>query len=206
MLTMNPLPSKPPPLVIVLSGPSGVGKDFIMGRLKEHDLPLAFITTCTTRPRRPAEVDGKDYRFLEHTEFERLLAQNEFLEHANVYGYLYGVPKQAVREELARGRDVFLKVDVQGARTIKQALPGAVLVFLAPPSLEELAARLRGRNTESPADLERRLETAATEMAELPLFDYVIVNRNGGVEQVVAEIAAIMTAEKLRVQPRECRL
>jgi guanylate kinase len=203
---MSPSPSNPRPLVIVLSGPSGVGKDFILSRLKENGPPLGFITTCTTRPPRPAEVDGQDYRFLARGEFERLLAQNELLEHASVYGYLYGVPKQPVREALARGQDVFLKVDVQGARTIKQTLPEAVLVFLAPPSLAELSARLRGRRTESPADLERRLQTAAVEMNEVSIFDYVIINHNGGADTVVAELSAIVTAEKLRVRPREYTL
>jgi guanylate kinase len=194
------------PLVVVVSGPSGVGKDYVLSRLKSQDFPAAFIITNTTRPMRAAETDGVDYHFISPAEFKDLVARNEMLEHASVYGHGYGVPKQPVKEALALGKDVIIKVDVQGARTIKKKIPQAIMIFLSPPSMEELAERLNRRHTESSSDLKKRLSTAAREMAELPRFDYVIVNYTGQIDKVVGDIQAIIAAEKLRVKLRKCRL
>ena len=191
------------PLLLVLSGPSGAGKDAVLTRLKELGLPLDFIVTVTTRPRRNSEQDNIDYRFVSEESFQKMIEAKELLEWAKVYGNWYGVPRQPVKQALAEGRDTILKVDIQGATTIKKILPQAVFIFLTPLSKEDLAARLRERNSESASDLDLRLKTAKDEMKRLPMFDYVVVNKQGQIDQVISEIKAIITAEKLRVTPRE---
>ncbi len=196
----------PKPQVLVLSGPSGAGKDFVLNQLRKHGLDLAYIVTNTTRPQRAGEIDGVHYHFVSPDDFCKMIEQDELLEYASVYGNFYGVPKKAVKEALKEGKDVIIKVDVQGAMSIKKALPEAVLLFLMPPSREELECRLRQRNTESRADLERRLRTADAEIEQVPLFDYLVINAVGQIEKVVSDIKSIITAEKLRTTPRECRL
>ncbi len=199
--------NRPPgALLIVLSGPSGVGKDAVLTRLKESGYPLCYIITLTTRPRRDNEQDMVDYHFVSTEEYRSMLAQNELLESANVYGNWYGVPRAAVKMALDRGEDAIIKIDVQGAATIKKTVPEAVFIFLAPPSMEELDARLTWRLTESPADLALRLETAEEEMKQLSRFDYVVVNQSGEMDQTVSAIQAIITAEKHRVTPRRIAL
>ncbi len=198
------LPSNP--LLIVLSGPSGAGKDAVLARMKELDFPLVYIITLTTRPRRPNERDGVDYHFISMEKFQDMLQKNGLLEWAKVYGNCYGVPREAVKEALARGQDVIVKVDVQGAATIKKILPQAIFVFLVPPAMGELATRLEQRHTESPADLALRLKTAEEEMSRLSLFDYVVVNRWQEIDRAVADIKAIITAEKCRVIQRKIAL
>ncbi len=197
---------RPNPLLIVLSGPSGVGKDATLKRMKELGYPFHFVVTVTTRPKRPGEVEGVDYHFISMEEFQRMLESGELLEHANVYGNYYGVPKQDVREALARGEDVLLRIDVQGAATIKKVVPDGVFIFLAPPSMEELIRRLRRRKTESPERLERRIRIAREEMKALPNYDYVVINRDGRLDETVKQIAAIITAEKCRVHRRRIEL
>ena len=187
-----------PPLLLVLSGPSGVGKDSVLARLAEKGLVLRRVPTVTTRPRRPNEQDGVDYRFLSDEEFDTLLAGGGLLEHAEVYGLRYGVPKAPVQEALACGEDVVVRVDVQGAATLKRLLPEAVLVFLAPASLEELEQRLRRRRTEDEAVLRRRLATARREMEDRGIFHYVVVNADGLLEEAADRLAAIIEAEKRR--------
>jgi guanylate kinase len=190
--------SPPPPLLLVVSGPSGVGKDSVLERLAEKGLPFRRVPTVTTRPRRPAERDGIDYRFLKDEEFDRLLAGDGLLEHAEVYGLRYGVPKAPVRKALASGEDVVVRVDVQGAATLRRLLPEAVLVFLAPASLEELERRLRRRRTEDDAVLRGRLATAQREMEQQDLFHHVVVNAEGHLDEAVERLAAIVRAEKRR--------
>lgn len=196
----------PSPLVVVLSGPSGAGKDAVLSAMKARSIPISYIVTNTTRPQRPGEVDNVHYHFVSSQEFESLIKRGELLEHAEVYGRFYGVPKAPVREALAQGKDAIIKVDVQGAMTIKKRLNGAVLIFLMPPSLEELAQRLKGRNTESPGDLEIRLDTARSEIEKLPRFDYVVMSYQDRIEKAVSDIEAIIRAEKLRVTRREYKL
>lgn len=191
------------PLLIVFSGPSGAGKDAILARMKELGYPLKYITTLTTRLRRPNERDNLDYHFVSIERFQEMIKNSELLEWANVYGNWYGVPKQAVKQALDKGQDIIVKVDIQGAATIKKILPQALFIFLIPPSMEELALRLKQRHTESPADLALRLKTAEAEMKQLSQFDYVVVNRADEIDQAVSEIKAIVTAEKCRVNPRE---
>ena len=199
-------PPQPSPVLLVLSGPSGVGKDAVLERMKERRLPLRYVTTVTTRAQRPREVEGKDYFFTSQAEFKELIDQNELLEYAEVYGNFYGVPKAPVREALRGGHNAVVKVDVQGAATIKKIAPEGVFVFLLPPSLEELTKRLSRRLTESPETLKRRLETAPEELSQLGMFDYFVVNHEDKIDQAVDEIAAIITAEKSRVRPRRIEL
>jgi len=174
--------------------------------MKKLDYPLQYITTVTTRPRRAKEKNDIDYHFVSTKRFQEMIARNELLEWANVYGNCYGVPYQPVKQALDKGQDVILKVDIQGAATIKKILPQAVFIFLVPPSMEELAARLKQRHTESPFDLTLRMKTAEEEIKQLPLFDYVVVSKQGEIDQVVSDIKAIITAEKRRVTPREITL
>ena len=204
----NPLPEagSAPPLLVVLSGPSGVGKDAVLSELRQFDRPWHFAVTATTRPMRPGERDGVDYIFLDADTFTRMRERDEFLECAEVYGRWYGVPRSQARDAFRSGKDVFLKIDVQGAATIRRMAPEAVLVFLMPPSLDELEDRLAGRMTESAADLDRRLRTAVDELAQVHHFDYRVVNRNGQLEQAAADIDAIVAAEKCRVTPRLVQL
>jgi guanylate kinase len=167
---------------------------------------MAHITTMTTRPRRPKEKDGIDYNFVTREQFQQLIDQGELLEWANVYGNFYGVPKQAVREALSAGKDTIIKIDVQGAATIKQIVPQAVFIFLAPLTLQELIDRLTIRNTESEENLKLRIDTVKEEMKKIDMFDYLAINEHGKMDCVVDEIRAIITAEKMRVAPREYNL
>ena len=193
-------------LLIVLSGLSGTGKDAVLTRLRESSYPLKFIVTVTTRTKRPGERDGVHYHFVSRNRFQELISRDELLEWANVYGNWYGVPKESVKQALNQGKDVIVKVDVQGAATLKKILPQAVFIFLAPPSMDELVLRLKQRRTESPADLELRIKTAEEELEKLPLFDYVVFNRQDEIDRAVADIEAIIAAEKCRVTLRELAL
>jgi len=194
------------PLFIVISGPSGVGKDAVLDAMRRMRYPLNFAVTATTRPQRQGETDGVDYHFVSKSEFDRMIEKRELLEWANVYGNLYGVPKRQVQESLAEGLDVVVKVDVQGAATIKNILPEAVFIFVAPPSMNDLEKRLKQRKTESGVDLELRMKAAQEEMGSLPLFDYVVVNHEGQVELAVSQIESIVTAEKCRVKARSIEI
>jgi len=197
---------EPQPLLVVLSGPSGAGKDAVLKRMKELGYPFHFVVTVTTRPKRPGEVDGVDYYFISEEEFAQMLARGELLEHAVVYGQHKGIPKRQVREALASGKDVILRIDVQGAATIRKLVPEAVLIFLTAPSEKELLRRLKRRKTETPEELERRIATVREEMKRLPEFDYVVVNRDGALDEAVKTIAAIITAEKCRVKQRKIEI
>ena len=190
------------PLLIVLSGQSGVGKDTVISRMREMGRLFRYVVTATTRPRRAKEKDGEDYHFLSKGEFQQMIDESRLLEWANVYGNYYGVPKDEISKVLSKGMDVIVKVDVQGAATIKKILPQAVFIFLMPPSIEELERRLRQRCSESSADLELRLGKAREEVERLPLFDYVVISRQGKIDDVVSRIYSIVVAEKCRVKPR----
>lgn len=198
----NPGSDQSHPLLVVISGPSGVGKDAVIAELKKRQRPWHFAVTATTRPPRNGETDGLDYIFLEDLDFQELRETNRLLECAEYSGRWYGVPRSQVEEALDAGKDVFLKIDVQGAESIRQIAPEAIFIFLAAGSFEELAGRLAQRRTEGPAEVQRRLETARVEMAQIPLYEYCVVNRDGGLEQAVADIEAIIVAEKRRVRPR----
>jgi len=193
-------------LFIVISGPSGAGKDAVLTRMKELGCPLEYIVTATTRPQRDKERNNVDYHFISTERFQEMIERKEFLEWANVYGNWYGVPKEPVKQALDKGQDIIVKVDIQGAATIKKILPQAVFIFLVPPSMEELVLRLKQRHTESPFDLALRTKTAEEEIKQLPLFDYIVVNNQGEIDPAVSDIKAIITAEKCRVTPREITL
>lgn len=194
------------PLVVVLSGPSGVGKDSALACLRERGHPFHFAVTATTRPPRSGEVEGVNYHFVSRERFQEMVENGELLEHACVYGHRYGVPKEEVRWGLAQGLDVILRLDVQGAATVKKLLPEAVLIFMAPASEEELGQRLRKRLTEGPACLQERLAKFREEMKRLAEFDYLVVNHEGKLGEAVDQIAAIITAEKCRTRPRRIEL
>jgi len=196
----------PGPLLIVLSGPSGAGKDAILSRMKKSGYPVGFITTVTTRPQRAREKNNVDYHFVSTERFQRMIKDKELLEWAKVYGNWYGVLKEPVKQALEQGQDIIVKVDIQGAATIRKTIPQAVFIFLVPPSMEELITRLKDRHTESPFDLGLRLKTAEEEMKQLPQFDYIVVNKQDEIELAVSAIEAIITAEKHRVTPREVSL
>jgi guanylate kinase len=204
--TSKPLGPASGPLLIVLSGLSGVGKDTVLEQLLKSKLSLVNIVTATTRTRRSSEVDGVNYRFLTRQKFQGLIDSDELLEWANVYGNLYGVPKEPVREALKSGKDVIVRIDVQGAATIKKKCPGAVFIFLVTPYLEELEKRLKQRRTETAAELELRLKTAVEELKQMTMFDYVVVNHPGEIGKAVADIEAIIAAEKCRAVPREINI
>ena len=191
-------PDEGVPLLVVISGPSGVGKDAVLERMKASNAPYHFAVTATARPKRDNEVDGVDYIFVERDEFQSMIRNDDLLEWAEVYGNPYGVPKSPVRDALAKGRDVILKIDVQGGDNIRRLVPGAVYVFLAPPDMAELESRLTRRRTESTETLKVRLETAAKEMEEAEKYDYVVVNRTGRLDEAMEEINSIIRRERAR--------
>ena len=195
----------PPPLLIVISGPAGVGKDSVVNRMKEQGYPFHFVVTATDRSPRSGEVNGVDYFFFSTAEFERMEREGELLEHAIVYGQHKGIPKQQVRQALASGQDVVMRLDVQGAATVRQLVPQAVLIFLT-ASEQELEQRLHRRAADSPQQLAMRIAKARDEIAQLPLFDYVVANHEDRLDEAVAQVAAIITAEHCRVQPRIVQL
>ena len=196
----------PQPLLIVISGPSGVGKDATLACMKEMGYPFHFVVTATTRPQRPGEIHGRDYYFVSMDEFRAMIEGDQLLEHALVYDDYKGIPKAQVRQALASGQDVIMRLDVQGAATIRQLVPEAVLIFLLASSEKELIARLRARRTESSASLQRRIDTIRQEMTQIANFDYVVVNRDKHLKDTVHYIAAIIAAEKCRVKQRRVNL
>ena len=186
--------------LVIVSGPSGVGKDTVIAALRRRPdgEDFHYVVTCTTRPPRPYEEDGVHYRFLGEAEFEALRAAGELLEANLVHGHWYGTPRADVRGALARGRDVILKIDVQGAAVVKASIPEALLIFLVPPSLEDLFGRLKRRATESADELDVRQRNAALELARQSDYDHVVVNETGEVDRVAARIDSIVRTERAR--------
>lgn len=205
-VSTSPYLKPPEPLVVVISGPSGVGKDVTIKRMQALGYPFYFVVTATTRPKREGEVHGEDYYFVSLEEFAEMIENDELLEYAIVYGDYKGIPKQQVREALESGKDVVMRLDVQGAATIRKLIPEAVLIFLIAETEEELVSRLVERKTEPPDKLKMRIATARQEMKRIKEFDYVVVNRNGKLDETVERIACIITAEKSRVEQRKVEL
>jgi guanylate kinase len=195
--------SESPPasgLVFVLSGPSGVGKSTLIELLKGDGFPITHCVTATTRPSRHGEQHGVHYYFLSETEYDDLLVQEQFLEHAVVHKlYRYGIPLYSIREGLRRGQDVIIAPDVQGASTVRWKLPNAITIFLRPPTLDELLPRLQARGTETPEERAIRLATAEREMQRVSEYDYVIVNHRDRLDQALEDLKAIIRSERLRV-------
>lgn len=183
--------------LFVLSGPSGVGKGAICERLLAHRPALQISVSLTTRRPRPGEMPERDYNFTTPERFEELISRDAFLEWAVVYGHYYGTLKQRVEENLVQGKDILLEIDVQGALQIRRRMAGAVLIFMAPPSMEDLCGRIAGRATEDAAHMAERLEAAKHELAAYHHYDYLVVNDR--VEETALSICAIMEAEKCRV-------
>lgn len=200
-----PLPHTEP-LLIVISGLSGVGKDSVLKRMKERDLPFHFVVTATTRPRRDDEVHGVDYYFVSLDEFTKMIAGEELLEYAIVYDDYKGIPKEQVRQALDSGKDVIMRIDVQGAATIRQISPQALLIFLTTQDEDEMVRRLKERKTETKEGLTTRIETARQELKQIKEFDYVVVNRDCHLDEAVDTILAIIRAEHHRTIPRKVTL
>ncbi len=199
-------PNQKEPLLVVISGPSGVGKDTVIQRMKERELPFHFVVTATTRPARSDEVHGVDYFFLSSDEFARMIETDELLEYAIVYNDYKGIPKEQVRQALTSGKDVLMRIDVQGAATIREISPEAVLVFLTTQNETELVNRLKARKSETPEGLNLRIATARKEFKRIKEFDYVVVNRDDKLDETVDKILAIIQAEHQRVNPRKVTL
>jgi guanylate kinase len=203
---IDPYRPNPNPLLVVISGPSGVGKDATLKRMKGMGYPFHFVVTTTDRPPRPDEVDGVDYCFVSTGEFERMIQNDELLEHATVYGQHKGIARAQVQPALDSGQDVVLRLDVQGAATIRRLVPEAVLIFLTCESEAALTERLQRRRTEPEAALRDRLAIVRQEMDHISEFDYVVVNLTSHLDETVRTVGAIIKAEKCRVWQREMNL
>jgi len=197
---------QPQPLLIVISGPSGVGKDSVVQRMEERDFPFHFVVTATTRPPRDNEVHGADYFFFSKDEFAEMIEQDELLEYAIVYNDFKGIPKAQVRAALASGKDVVMRIDVQGAATIRDLCPESLLIFLTTESGDELSRRLTTRKTEKPEELKLRIATARKELTRVDEFDYVVFNRDDQLDKAVDAIESIIHAEHHRVRHRKVTL
>lgn len=201
-----------PPLLIVISGTSGSGKDSVvralLERTRSQPTPFHFVVTATSRPKREEEVDGMDYVFVSNEAFQEMIANNELIEYAIVYGQYKGVPTKHLEQALEamdRGQDVLMRLDVQGAKTIRQMIPEALLIFLTTSSHDVLLQRLRHRSTETPEQLQVRVQTALQETEQMAEFDYVVPNADGKLDQTVDTILSIIVAEKHRTHPRQVR-
>jgi guanylate kinase len=190
---------RPRPVLVVISGPSGVGKDATIQLVKERGYPCYFVVTATTRAQRPGEVDGVDYHFVSEDAFADMIACGELIEHAVVYGQYKGIPKAGIRAALASGQDVVMRIDVQGAATVRQLVPQAVTIFLTAESEEALIERLRRRHTDDEAQLQRRIATARAELQRVNEFKYRVVNCECSLDDTVDQVIAIIQAEKCRV-------
>ncbi|XP_023764699.1 guanylate kinase 2, chloroplastic/mitochondrial [Lactuca sativa] len=198
--SLEPLAPKPRPLIVVISGPSGVGKDCLIKRLREVRENIHFVVTATSRSMRAGEVNGKDYFFVSKEEFLTMVENDELLEYALVYGDYKGIPKQQIRDYMAKGHDIILRVDIQGAATLRKILgDSAVFLFLVAESESELVMRLIDRKTESKEALLVRVATAKEELKQMKNFDYVVVNAEGKLENCVKMVESIMDAEKAKV-------
>jgi guanylate kinase len=192
----------PEPLIIVISGPSGVGKDTVIQRMKERNLPFYFVVTAATRLPRSNEVNGRDYFFYSHDEFAEMIEKGELLEYAIVYNDYKGIPRAQVKDALSSGKDVIMRLDVQGAATIRKLCPDALMIFLTVQDEEDMVKRLQERKTETPEGLKLRIATARQEMTQVDSFDYVVLNREYHLDETVDTIVSIIVAEHHRVKQR----
>ncbi len=203
----SPFRQTPPnPLLIVISGPSGVGKDSVLEEMKSRGLPFHFVITATTRDPRPEEIDGADYFFLSEDDFAKMIDEGELLEYAVVYQDYKGIPKSQVRTALRSGKNVIMRIDVQGAETVRKLAKDALLIFLLPHSEEELINRLKKRNTETKDSLKLRIATTRQEFNKIDIFDYIVINKDDHLSDTVDVIEAIIKAEQQRVHQRKVDL
>ena len=208
----NVILGAPGAMLVIISGPSGVGKDTIIDELRRREVQTGrlgerhYVVTVTTRAPRDGEVDGIDYHFVDRHEFLRIRAARGFLEANEVHGNWYGSPRQQVRDALLEGKDVMLKIDVQGAQVVKEQVSEALLIFIVPPTLETLISRLRARATETADELEVRQADAAVEIARQGDYDHVVVNETGKVEQTADRIESIIAAERAAHVGRRVRI
>lgn len=191
------------PLMVVISGLSGVGKDAVMNALRQSYTQAHYVVTCTDRKPRPKEVHGVDYFFVTTEEFERMIADDELIEYSRVYDQYKGGLKKQVFDAMHQGKDVIMRLDVQGAFKIKSQFPEALLIFVSPASDEEWRSRLINRKTDSPEQIRVRMETARQELEMMKIFDYVVINAENQLEQAVKDILSILTAEHCRINPRK---
>jgi guanylate kinase len=196
----------PNPLLVVVSGPSGVGKSTIVAEMARRRPQVVPIVTATTREQRDGEIDGVHYHFLSEPEFVQLRDTGGLLEHANNHGHWYGTPVDQVRGILAAGRDAILTISPEGARNVRRQVPDALLIFVMPPSMEDLTERLRGRGSESEASLERRRVDAERWIGQADEYDHVVVNETGHPEEAAERIWEIIQAEARRDPPRRPRV
>ena len=194
------------PLMIVISGPSGVGKDSVLRAMKNSELPIHHVVTVNTRAPRPDEKEGVDYFFVSREKFEDMIAHEELIEYSHVYDDYKGVPKSQIQDALDSGNDVVLRLDVQGAEKIKNIYPQAISIFLLPSNQDDWYKRLGGRRLGNEKDLDKRIMTVKDELVKAREFDYLVVNEQNKLTQTVQMIEAIITAEHLRAKPRKIKL
>jgi guanylate kinase len=194
------------PLLIIISGPSGVGKDSVLRALKKGDLPLHHVVTANTRKPRPGEVEGVDYFFVSKEKFEEMIRNDEFIEYSEVYQDYKGVPKSEVRKAIKTNKDIIFRLDVQGAEKVKSLYPQSILIFLTPSNQEEWYKRLGGRRLSKEKDLEMRIKTVRDELEKVFIFDYIVVNAQNKLSKTVDIIEAIITAEHHKTHKREINL
>lgn len=191
------------PLVVVISGPSGVGKDVMIDRMIESgQLGFHFTVTATTRDPRPGEKDGINHHFVSVDDFVNLIAADELLEWAQVYDNYYGVPKKQVRDALAEGNHVIMRVDVQGAKRLSEIIPEALLIFIIPPSLTVLRKHLEGRGVNTEEEMTKRLAAANEEISQASLFDFTVTNEENQLDETVKKVVDIIESESTRIPPR----
>ena len=194
-------------MVVVISGPSGVGKDVMIERMIESvRLGFHFTVSATTREARPGEVEGVNHYFVSVDAFVNLIASDDLLEWAMVYGNYYGVPKQQLREALSAGKHVIVRVDVQGAKRITEIIPQALLIFIVPPSLEVLRSHLENRGVDSEEEMKKRLAAASEEINQASLFDYTVTNEENKLDETVEKVVEIIDTESKRIPPRRVNI
>jgi guanylate kinase len=194
---------KQSPLMVVISGPSGVGKDSVLRALKKSDLPIYHVVTANTRSPRPDEREGVDYFFVSRDAFEKMIADDELIEYSHVYDDYKGVPKTQIRKAIESGDDVILRLDVQGAEKIKNLYPDAILIFLTPANEEEWFQRLGGRRLSQEKDFNTRVATVKDELIKARNFDYIVINAQNQLQKTISIIEAIITAEHQKSKPRK---
>ncbi len=184
-------------LLFIISGPAGSGKGTIVSRVREL-AEFDFSVSATTRAPRPGEIDGVHYHFIDRARFEEMIRNDELLEHAEYVGNYYGTPRKPVEETLAEGKNIILDIEVQGAMQVKAKMPEAIMIFVLPPDFKTLLGRIRGRGTESEEVISLRMQKARLEISLFDHYDYVVVNREGAVEDAAQEVLSILRAERLK--------